>query len=442
MARMIESLESRKYFTAFIVNTTADTVAADGFLSLREAIIAANTNTASADAKAGTAFGTDVILFAKNLQNATITLGGTQLDITERVMINAGSRRVVIDGGAASRVFGINTSGVVTMQGINITDGSAADGGGLLVDGGATVTLRRVSVHTNHATAGSGGGVSVNNGTLNLFRSDLTNNTATGGLGGGGAIVTASGVLNIADSYVNGNTATASSGGGIYNAGTIRLARVNMLDNVSDPNGSGGGIFSIAGSTAFMQRVLLEHNQANTGAGMVADGATVTMRRCRFEANAAGYDSASIGGGLLITNGAAVDAANTSFNNNAVTGTGGGIAMFSGTLTLTQSYMLSNTAGGVDGAAGGGLYVAGGTATLKHVFVLNNTVSQSTVTDTTRGGGIFNSGTLILDHSNVLSNSAVSGGGVFTDVGGVTTLIKNKILSNSPDDFAGTGTVQ
>src|SRR5436309_2249699 len=51
------------FFATITVNTTADTVAADGFCSLREAIQAANTNASVNECSAGAA-GMDTIQFA------------------------------------------------------------------------------------------------------------------------------------------------------------------------------------------------------------------------------------------------------------------------------------------------------------------------------------------------------------------------------------------
>src|SRR5690242_12237035 len=62
----IETLESRIAPAAFVVTTLSDVVAADGFVSLREAIQAANTDLAVNEAPAGSADG-DSITFAPSL---------------------------------------------------------------------------------------------------------------------------------------------------------------------------------------------------------------------------------------------------------------------------------------------------------------------------------------------------------------------------------------
>ena len=91
----LEPLEDRRMLAAFVVNTLLDNPSGlssdtDGFISLREAITAANTNLPFGDAPAGDA-GLDTIGFASSLfasGPATITLGGTELTITDDLTIN------------------------------------------------------------------------------------------------------------------------------------------------------------------------------------------------------------------------------------------------------------------------------------------------------------------------------------------------------------------
>src|SRR5436309_14211133 len=50
----LEELEDRWLPTAYVVNSTLDTIAGDGFVTLREALTAIATQAASGDAPAGT----------------------------------------------------------------------------------------------------------------------------------------------------------------------------------------------------------------------------------------------------------------------------------------------------------------------------------------------------------------------------------------------------
>ena len=131
--------------TTFIVDTNANsttddfgggniaTESADGFgLSLREAIGLANANA-----------GADIITFAPALlPGGTITLGGTQLTISDDVTIdgdidNDGTPDITIDGNASSRIFDFN-GGTSSIEGLILTNASAP-----LSGGGAALPRRR-----------------------------------------------------------------------------------------------------------------------------------------------------------------------------------------------------------------------------------------------------------------------------------------------------------
>src|SRR5437762_2859695 len=67
-------LEDRCVPTTYVVTTNLDVVAIDGKVSLREAIMAANTDAPVNEAPAGSAVTPDRILFAPALAGQTITL--------------------------------------------------------------------------------------------------------------------------------------------------------------------------------------------------------------------------------------------------------------------------------------------------------------------------------------------------------------------------------
>ena len=92
-----QSLEQRKLLATFTVTTLLDSAdgATDGQISLREAIVAADTNAAFGDAPAGSALG-DTIRFDASLDGQQIFLGNGELQISERLNIVGGPTRVAI----------------------------------------------------------------------------------------------------------------------------------------------------------------------------------------------------------------------------------------------------------------------------------------------------------------------------------------------------------
>lgn len=74
--------------TTYLINSLQDVVAADGVVTLREAIQAANTNVAVYDAAADSAAEMDFIDFDPALTGGTITLNGSSLTITDSLSIS------------------------------------------------------------------------------------------------------------------------------------------------------------------------------------------------------------------------------------------------------------------------------------------------------------------------------------------------------------------
>ncbi|MEM7785489.1 MAG: hypothetical protein AAF623_19235, partial [Planctomycetota bacterium] len=92
-----ENLERRDLLTTFIVNSLADDASGvpDGFVSLREAIIAAETNAAFGDAAAGMTDG-DVIRFDDSLGGQVINLTSGSFWITEDLAIFGGDLQITV----------------------------------------------------------------------------------------------------------------------------------------------------------------------------------------------------------------------------------------------------------------------------------------------------------------------------------------------------------
>ena len=91
-------LEDRALLATFTVTSLADNTTTDAFVTLREAIASANAQP-----------GADTITFASNMQGQTITLGGTQLTITDSVTITGpGADLLTVDANNASRIFNVD----------------------------------------------------------------------------------------------------------------------------------------------------------------------------------------------------------------------------------------------------------------------------------------------------------------------------------------------
>ncbi|HEY3186754.1 MAG TPA: CSLREA domain-containing protein, partial [Solirubrobacteraceae bacterium] len=193
------------------VTSSADDIVVNGNCTLREAVIAANSDTAQDACPAGN--GTDTI----QVPAGTYTLllagpgedaaAGGDLDVTASVdVVGAGAPTTVIDGNATDRVLDIDpaSTGIsVTLSGLTIRNGSAQPAGGGIRNAGALAVsdcVFRDNTATGGAGTASGGGID-STGTLTVTRSTIQNN-----------LVTAT-----APPF----SSAVASGGGIHAAGTL-----------------------------------------------------------------------------------------------------------------------------------------------------------------------------------------------------------------------------
>ena len=284
------------------VTTPTDLIDLNGDCSLREAIEAANTDSAVDGCPAGA--GADVIL----IPTGTITLSISpvltdtnatgDLDLlTEMTLQGVDARSTVIDGAGIDRILHISTTAAVTVADLALTNGRAPsatgssgneisqkgeDGGGILNEG--RLTLQRVTVSNNRAgngesiimpfpqnsipgAAGRGGGI-YNSGLLTIEQSALVGNEAGmtgfvsalhhlhGTSGGDGGGIFSLGDLTIFNSTIGNNRAPdgedltgpfyyylvpgdGGSGGGIANEGQLTLNNVTLVANYSGRGGTG-----------------------------------------------------------------------------------------------------------------------------------------------------------------------------------------------------------
>lgn len=303
--------------TTININTTTDELNFDGDCSLREAIRAANMDTAVDACPAGN--GTDTINVPTGTYNLTLTSGAEDakgdLDVQSNMLIQGtGAANTHIHGQMGERVVEVNPGHQVTVAGVTISGGQdtgGSAGGGILSQGNFTL---EDSIVTDN-TASSGGGV-WNSGVMTITRSLITNNTDNGnaggsGLGGspdtlttvidsaithnvtghgGGGIYTYNGDFVLINSTVsdNLNTGTLSSGAGFYISGPsaeLTLINSTVSGNISTATG-GGGIFVNSGSTAHIFNATIAYNSANNGGGILNYG-TVNVQNSIIAQNTA-----------------------------------------------------------------------------------------------------------------------------------------------------------
>ena len=235
-----------------------------GQCSLRDAITAANTNTAINACSTG-ASGPDTITFSVT---GVITLTGSLGSVSEALTI-------------------IGPSGGITITGNNTNFGSSL----LTVIASTTVNLSNLTM-TNALKTGSAGAAITNFGTLVLDNVTLSNNTSTYASAG----ISNAGTLLISNSTFSGNTCTNCTSGAIGSSGPITITNSTFANNSAN---GGGAIFQ----------------NANTA------GISLTITNSTFSNNQAVNGN---GGSLNVYYGSLV-AANSTFSGNTASVDGGGI---------------------------------------------------------------------------------------------------------------------
>ncbi len=390
------------------VTTTSDVVASDGLCSLREAIVAANTDSAFHGCPAGS--GADTVVFSPGLpQPATFVLtrsGANEdaastgdLDVVGTLTINgAGLENTILDGNGGDRVFDIQPGAHVTISGVTIRNGDpgAGLGGGIKVLG--ALTLSNSSVESN-----LGSGISNVGGSLTLSNVKVTNNSGDYGIRNQNQAV-----FSFVGGLVSGN-----QGGGIYNAtSSATLSALSIVNNTG-----GGGVYNMGASLTHltMSQSTVMTNTATSGGGIFNEGvgALIDIYNTRISGN-----QASAAGGGVFNNG--IMTINSSLIDHNQARSGGAIEHFGGTLHLANDTLSGNTAGD----NGGGLYNLGN-ATLTNI-----TLSYNMASGPGTGGNIFNDeGQLAIVNSLVAHADA--DGNCFNSAGFIHSLGHNLDSGNT-----------
>jgi CSLREA domain-containing protein len=175
-----------------------DDAACNAHCSLREAVKFAAAN--------------DTIIFDRALRGGTIQLIRTLL-IEKALTIDApNKRRITLKGNNTFRI--IEARGIISIDGLIIRDGAAADGdgGGIYVRPPSAAVLNLTNVALLNNTAQRGGAIYMNNGTLYLFDSAVAGNTASAANGAGGVDVFRT-TTRITNSTFSGNQSTSTESG-------------------------------------------------------------------------------------------------------------------------------------------------------------------------------------------------------------------------------------
>lgn len=296
-------------------------------------------------------------------------------------------RAAIMEANALAGADTITLLGATYTLSITGTGENSAAKGDLDVTGGGDLTIQGVSPTSTRILAG-GGGFFSSPGIDRVFHFIGKNN------------VTISNV-SIENGYVTG---AKGGGGGIFNeAAWVTLSNCQLVGNITEwsdsakSGGQGGGVYNAA-------------------------GAKMTINNCTFKSNKANTSTSSsenaFNGGGAIYNGGEMSVSNSVVDANTSSRFGAGVLNNMGTLSITASIIRDNTGPAIDASGFGGASGAGG------------------------GGGIANfSGQVTLRDSRVSGNRSMEGGGIYNYPAGPTQarviVISSAITANGADMWGG-----
>lgn len=381
------------------VNNTADVANnADGLCTLREAITAANTNTASGavagECVAGSSDGSDTIDLTG--LSGSISLATALSDISsDATLTGPGPGTLTIQRSTSTfTVFNVSSNATVTISGFAIK-GDTPNGGGVTASNNATLTL------SNCTVSGFGGGV-LNNSSRTLT---VSNCVVSGNLNGSG-MSNLQGTLNVINTEVSGNH--GGFGPGIDNIfGTMNVTNSTI-------SGNSGHIAVSNGGTATITNTTISNNEDR---GLINNG-ILTMTGGLITGN---QNGGAILGGTTFFSGVTVS---DNFNTGG-TGPGGGGIFINGNAVVVMNCVVTNNS---TISNGGGIRNAGGKAT-----IINTTISGNTANN---GGGGLDTldaglGSFLAVNLTVTNNRAGFGGGVLIESG--VAKFKNNIIAGNFD---------
>src|SRR5262249_44502309 len=242
------------------------------------------------------------------------------LEITSSLSIPGnGAATTIVDGDHLDRVFDVLATGSAVVTGVTIQNGSASDGAGIRVKGGALKLVE--STVTGNQASGAGGGIDNDVGVLEVVRSTVSGNVAHASGGG----IANSGTADLRNLTISGNTA-AVSGGGLSNLGTTTLNNATVADNTLT------GVDNQRGQVVFMNTILGDNAGPDCNGNLTSRGFNLIVNTtdCTFDGDTSGdlldkpanLGSLQDNGGPTFTHALLSDSAALDAGNPATPGSG------------------------------------------------------------------------------------------------------------------------
>ena len=359
-------------------------------------------------------------------------------DFTNGITIN---KDITIDGKGHTidaknlgRIFSIGEGFTVTLTNATLINGKATEGGAIYNDG--SLTLSDVKLSDN--AADSYGGAVFNNGELVVSDSvfdanDIVNRGSASVDYGGAAIYNwYDGVLTVSGSNFTNNIKNYKNGdrlvGAVATIGDATISDSYFVNNSGRWGGAlsvMGGEFSIATNFIDIDGTKFVNNSALYGGAMFVWGSNYSISNSVFDNNSA-FGKGNMtpnnnnGGALVVTQGnipISGTIINSNFTNNKAQ-YGGAAWINEGTIDISNSNFINNTATVEAGAIGFEPAYTKITATVYATNFINNTAGVD-------GGAIYSNGDLRISDSDFDNNKAQKADIIYSNINGLLNINGN-----------------
>ncbi len=235
-------------------------------------------------------------------QNAYHVLVITAAPIRNRSVKLSG---LVISDGVADNTRRTTIDNIIYQQNV---------GGGLIAENGNIEILD--CIFTNNKAA-NGAGCWIQNATLNIQNTKITNNSTDMGKAGGISLNNVS--FNMEQVVVSDNFAQ-TDGGGIYLINSKGCINQGVIAG-NTVNNSAGGLFATASSAVYLYNVTLGHNKASVNGGILLDNSFLSIANSTIAENIALENA---GAGSFINN-SRIETMSSTFTRNVSNNNVGGI---------------------------------------------------------------------------------------------------------------------
>ncbi len=315
--------------------------------------------------------------------------------------------------------LGVSNGDALIEQGSRIIGNQGSQfGGGLLVfEAAVTIDASFVGgLNSDEGNTGNeGGGIYLAEPSLGTAPTlTLQNGSEVAGnvAGDGGGIYNFGPVTIDSGSRVIGNSVSGGSGGGIYNFDSLTIANADIGGLASGEGNeafSGGGIYNEPGATTILNtgaRIL--GNQATVGGGFTLSAGTLTATGATFDGNSA-VDN---GGGLRLFAGSAT------LTDTVIGGEMGNQAVLGGGILSTVDLDLDGVSvSGNSAELGGGIYQGGNVLNITNDSLIENNVAEG-------GGGLLLDAIVAADiRSSTLRGNQATGGNADPGLGGAVLVL-------------------